>query len=151
MRLPEVNEVLGVGLLCKLNASTVAIPVDRTGQVIQLFTQPMPLARRMFRGVAFHDGQPVIVLRLGSPPPSPEVPGRGVLLESQGLAWRCALEVDALVGLQPIRAAAQRPDRPTWLVDGLTEGGLPVAWIELGVLLPAALGGPAGPASKVAA
>ena len=131
----KTRELLGVGLLSKLGKRLIAIPLEMAGQVVELRVQKLPLARDTVRGVAFHEGQGLVVLRLGPSAKAATETVVAVAIQPCGVPIRCALEVDRLAGIAQLRRAAPRDGAPRWWIDSVSEDGRAVVWIDIAALL----------------
>jgi hypothetical protein len=79
-------------LECRVEAGTIAIPVDAVGQIVEYDVSPLPLARGAVRGLGLVDGKLVVSLGIGRC-----ADGRrhtkGVLLRTAEASGHWALEV----------------------------------------------------------
>ncbi len=147
----EDMESLGLGLLSKLGKRLIAIPLELAGQVVEVRVEPIPLARNSVRGVAFHEDQGLVVLRLASSAKADTDTVVAIRIELPVLPVRCAVEVDGLAGIARLRRATPREGAPAWWIDGVAEDGRSVVWIDIASLLHGAFATRKDPAAPVAA
>jgi len=131
----ETTELLGVGLLSRLGKRLIAIPFELAGHVVEVRVQAIPLMRNTIRGVAFHEGQGLVVLRLGPSARAASEMVVAIAIELRELPVRCALEVDGLAGIARLRRAPARDGAPAWWIDSIAEDGRAVVWIDIASLL----------------
>jgi hypothetical protein len=131
----ESIELLGVGLLSRLGKHLIAIPFELAGHVVEVRVKAIPLMRNTIRGVAFREGEGLVVLRLAPSAKAARETVVAIEIELGGLPVRCAIEVDGLAGVARLRRAPAREGAPAWWIDSIAEDGRAVIWIDIASLL----------------
>jgi hypothetical protein len=123
---------------CTIDDVFYALPSSEVERIIECEVGPVPLVHQHVVGLAVHDGEIILLLRVhdASPPSAtghaePSRRTRAALLIRRGDGPRWAVEIGEVHSIVALRNPGEPNPNSPWLTSAETQSGRSIQWVDV--------------------